>query len=65
MRHFMGLMTQEELSELIGVEVDTLKSWRRSASGPDFVRLGKQIFYRRSDIQAWIDANVELCARAA
>lgn len=53
-----GLMSQEDLSALVCVTKETLREWRRLKQGPDFVRVGKSVFYRRQDVENWIAANV-------
>lgn len=59
----MGLLSEQELSVLLGVQVRTLQKWRCLKTGPDFVRLGKVVFYRRSDIEKWIEFNVVVTKR--
>jgi predicted site-specific integrase-resolvase len=54
----MGLMRPEELALLLDVSVDTLREWRRLKQGPDYVRAGKGVLYRESDVKAWIGRNV-------
>lgn len=58
LRARLGLMTQEELGEMIGVTTGTLAEWRRLSQGPDFVRTGKTVMYRESDVQDWLKRNV-------
>ena len=39
----------------------TDKSWaamRHKGTGPRYVKLGRKVYYRRVDVQAWIDSNV-------
>lgn len=31
---------------------------RHLGGGPRYIKLGRKVFYRRSDVQAWIDSNV-------
>lgn len=56
-------MTTEELinermaAETLAVAVRTLQWWRIRGGGPKFVKLGRAVRYRRSDLLAWIDAN--------
>jgi predicted DNA-binding transcriptional regulator AlpA len=57
MRQF-NLLTPVELSAALGVSEETLAVWRSRKVGPDFVKLGKSVFYREADIKAWIDLNV-------
>lgn len=58
LRREVDLVTPEELATTLEVELSTLQAWRAQGTGPDYVRLGKQVFYRRADIIDWINANV-------
>jgi hypothetical protein len=49
-----GYMTEEELAEEIGRGVRTLARWRALGEGPKFVRIGRQLLYRRESVRAWI-----------
>ena len=55
-REDLDLLTENETATAVNVEVRTLSTWRSRREGPSFVRLGRQIFYRRSDLLDWIDA---------
>ena len=57
LRNQLGLVTQDELGDMIGVSKGTLREWRKNKKGPDFVRVEKSVFYHMSDIQAWIVLN--------
>jgi excisionase family DNA binding protein len=53
------LLTESEAASLLTLSVKTLRNWRVSGKGPRFVRLsGRAIRYRRSDLEAFIDAGV-------
>lgn len=65
LRYDFNLMTQEALAKLLDVQLATLAAWRRDSKGPDFVRLGTSIYYRKQDVDAWINANVVVVNRAA
>ena len=54
----LGLMPEEDLSIMLDVTMQTIKQWRYEGRGPKFTKLGKAVFYRRGDVQAWVDANV-------
>jgi predicted site-specific integrase-resolvase len=54
----LGLLKPEELAEMLDVSADTLREWRRTKQGPDYVRAGKGVLYRESDINDWIRRNV-------
>lgn len=51
-------MRPEELAIMLDMSVDTLREWRRTKQGPDYVRAGKCVLYRESDVQDWIKRNV-------
>lgn len=50
------LMTRKEVADLLGFSVATLA--RRAWAGqdaPPFIKIGKTVRYRKSDVDAWID----------
>jgi predicted DNA-binding transcriptional regulator AlpA len=52
------LLTPAQVVELLSVgSTRSLESWRRRGEGPPFVRVGKQVRYRASDLQAWLAAQ--------
>ena len=54
-----GLMTPRDAAVYIGVKINTLAVWRMTNRyGLPFVKLGKVIRYRKSDLDEWIDENV-------
>ena len=51
------LLTTEEVAELLRLPAATLRWWRHRGSGPKSFKLGaKKVFYKKSDVDAWIDA---------
>jgi hypothetical protein len=36
----------------------TLERWRQTGDGPRFVRVGRAVRYRRSDLDAWLESRV-------
>jgi helix-turn-helix protein len=58
LRGYVGLITPEELAKALKVSVQTLAGWRSGATGPDYAKLGKGVFYRLVDVQAWIAKNI-------
>ena len=50
-------MTTDELAEELKVPVPTVRAWRHNGSGPEGVRLGRHVRYRRSTVVEWIAAN--------
>lgn len=47
-------MTESEFAEEVGRSVRTLQLWRAQRVGPPFIRLGRQILYRRQAVQDWL-----------
>lgn len=64
LRARLGLISQEELATMLEVSTDTLREWRRLKQGPDFVRTGKAVMYRETDVQEWLKRNVVPVVRA-
>jgi len=48
------LMTQREVKEITGLADSTLEQWRLKGKGPKFIKLGRLVRYRTSDVQAYI-----------
>ena len=49
-----GLLTEDETARELGRCRRTLKRWRDLREGPPFIRIGRQIFYRRDAVRAWL-----------
>jgi hypothetical protein len=58
LRDSFALLSPADLAALIGVDERTLAVWRSTHKGPDFVRLGRAVFYQRSAVLAWVELNV-------
>lgn len=58
LRAVIGIMSVEEVALLLDVTTHTLSIWRAENKGPAYARLGRSIFYRRTDVEDWIAANV-------
>ena len=65
LRSSFSLLAPSDLAALIGIDERTLAVWRVQRRGPDFVKLGRAVFYRHADIDAWIDLNKTQTDRAA
>lgn len=59
------LLTDKEVSAILGVTVAALAQWRHRGQGPVFVREGRWIRYRRSDVGAWVSRCADLTASRA
>lgn len=53
----IDFLTTEQLSDYLQVPAATVRMWRHNGTGPKGVRLGRHVRYRRSDVDAWVDAN--------
>ena len=52
------LLTPQQAAQLLQIQPNTLAKWRSSRSfGPEFVRVGSAIRYRRDRLQSWIARN--------
>jgi len=54
----IALFTQDELAAKLKVSRGILRQWRRKQRGPPFVRVGRNIMYRPSDVADWLRQNV-------
>lgn len=52
------LLTEKEAAEYLSIPVKTLRHWRHRwahyGEGPKWVKLGRSVRYRASDIEAWL-----------
>lgn len=48
------LLSVRELADYLGVATSTLYSWRTRGEGPPGYRVGGQLRFRLSEVDAWI-----------
>lgn len=54
------LMDEFEFCRQVGISVGTARNWRCSRlAGPRFVKIGRLVRYRQSDIDEWIEEQVQ------
>ncbi|MCK1742199.1 hypothetical protein IVA80_15345 [Bradyrhizobium sp. 139] len=54
-RRALGLLTEEETAKILQLgSISTLATWRGQRKGPDYVKLGKTVFYTAPLLQKWI-----------
>jgi excisionase family DNA binding protein len=51
------LVDEVALAIRLGVSRSTLQSWRSAGRGPRFIKLGRLIRYRSSDVDAYLQAQ--------
>jgi hypothetical protein len=49
-----GYITEAELAVQIHRSVRTLARWRAIGEGPPCLRLGREIYYKKSSVAAWL-----------
>ena len=50
-------LTQAEAADLLRISSRTLERYRVSGTGPQFVKAGRRVLYRQSDLEAWATTN--------
>jgi len=51
-------LNQAGAARVLFITPRTLQRWRVDGTGPAFVRLGRRVAYRQSDIDAWASERV-------
>ena len=51
------LVSEGRAAEILGCSVYAMRSWRGRKVGPPYVRVGRLVRYRLSDIQKFIEAG--------
>lgn len=54
----MQHLTPEELSKELHVNYATLLRWRKELRGPRFLKVGRKVWYRREDVDAWLASQI-------
>ncbi|WP_141933586.1 helix-turn-helix domain-containing protein [Bradyrhizobium sp. UNPA324] len=52
------LVDPTEAARLVRQKPDTLAHWRCDGRGPEYLKIGRSIFYRRSAISAWLATQI-------
>jgi len=52
-----ALLNETEAAQLLGITIRALQGWRLRGDGPVYVKLGRLVRYRRSEIERWLDAR--------
>jgi len=48
------LLTESETAERFKITPRCLQDWRRTQSGPPWIRVGRRVRYRLQDLEAWM-----------
>jgi predicted DNA-binding transcriptional regulator AlpA len=50
-------ISREQLAGELGLTRDTLARWEARQLGPPCTRIGRKVYYRRTSVEAWINAQ--------
>jgi hypothetical protein len=53
------LLTPQEVAAIFRVEVQTLAKWRWQKIGPEFIKIGRMVRYRRESVEAIVAGGSE------
>jgi hypothetical protein len=59
------MLPEDEAARELKVKPQTLGAWRHRSQGPAFVKIGKLVFYRPSDIRRYVESRVVRPTEAA
>lgn len=59
-RGALGLITEEQAAKVLLLNsVGTLATWRSQKTGPQFVKLGKRVFYTVNFLGTWVNEEAQ------
>ena len=50
-------LNTRQAAELIGLKANTLEIWRLRGTGPKYIKFGRAVRYRQSDLETYIEAQ--------
>ncbi len=53
-------LSPEELADRFGVPLQTVYGWNKQTSGPPYMKLGRHVRYKLSDVLAWEQSRMVL-----
>jgi predicted DNA-binding transcriptional regulator AlpA len=57
MNHTSEVLNERQVQEVYGFSVPYLRRARRERRGPRFLKVGKLVRYRKSDVEAFLSAH--------
>ena len=58
------LLRENEVATILAIKVTTLRRWRWSGDGPEFLKLGRSVRYAPDTIQAFMEARTRTSTSA-
>ena len=52
-----GYRCETDAADYVGSKPSTLRAWRVRGRGPRYYKIGGKVFYRESDLDAWIESQ--------
>lgn len=59
------LLTERQAAERIAIPVSTLRYWRSTGEGPNFVKIGKYVRYDANTLTEFVQRNLHVSNAAA
>lgn len=56
------LIPHDRTAEMLRIRSQTLTVWRGEGRGPRWLKVGRQVFYRREDICSWLATQLSEAA---
>jgi len=57
-------ISRHDLAISLGISEDTLWRWDAKRTGPQSIKLGRKVYYRRSALRSWLEASSACVARS-
>ncbi|WP_422040163.1 helix-turn-helix transcriptional regulator [Roseibium sp.] len=51
------LCNQKTVAERLDISERTLERWRVEGTGPAYLKAGRRVLYRQSDVDTWLNAS--------
>ncbi len=56
------ILVTEEIAAIFRTSPETVRYWRHCGKGPRSFKAGRRVLYRESDVQAFLEAQLEASA---
>lgn len=63
-RRTKDVLNEKQAAEYLGKKPGTLRQWRSDCKGPSYHKKGRQILYKKTDLDAWLEAGRTLTAES-
>lgn len=65
MEDLTKLVTAEQYAEWRGITTGAAAAERYNGTGPQFVKIGRRVYYRVTDVNEWLEQNLRTITGAA